>query len=97
MTNPDLQTKIENLEFRIVRLTELMDVSFAKARNALAVLEKANERQAVTIIELRQQVTDAVAGIAWRDAEIGCLKTANQSLSREKEHLLVQQYRAGAA
>ena len=88
---------IENLEHRVLQLLRIIDDQIDRSKEVLAFHEKANARQAVTIIELRQQVTDAVAGIAWRDAEIGCLKTANQSLSREKEHLLIQQYRAGAA
>jgi len=88
---------IENLEHRVLQLLRIIDDQIDRSKEVLAFLEKANVRQAATIIELRQQVTDAVAGIAWRDAEIGCLKTANQSLFREKEHLLIQQYRAGAA
>lgn len=92
MTDLDLQTKIENLEFRIIRLTELMDASFVRARNELSVFEKANARQATTILKLRQQVTDAEAGIAWRDAEIKCLTNVLESTSRDRELLAKQSF-----
>lgn len=87
MTDLDLRTVIENLEFRIVRLTELMDASMARSRNLLALCEKANAHQAVTILELRSELADAVEGIDWRNAEIAALKRSFDSLAREQDRL----------
>lgn len=92
MTDLDLRTDIALLEFRIAGLLQLIDSSGVRHRNALAVCEKANARQAETILKLRQQVTDAEAGIEWRDAEIKCLTNVLESTSRDRELLAKQTF-----
>lgn len=92
-----LELELENLEHRVVRLLEVLDKTLASSKAAIDFCARANERQALTIVELKQQVSDALAGLEWRDAEIRCLKRTAESLGREKELLLQQQYVGGVA
>lgn len=79
---------IDNLEARILQLMKIIDDQTWQAFERLQVVEDANAKQALTILELRSELADAIEGIQWRDAEIAIWRRSNDSKSREHELLI---------
>jgi outer membrane protein TolC len=83
----ELNDVMTNLEFRIVRLTTLLDSTLKDSKTALEDCEKAIERQVQTILDLKIELADAKAGIEWRDAEIKALKRSLEFAGRERDRM----------
>jgi len=81
---------MENLEFRILRLQMHLDHALKDGKSAINDCQQTVERQVATIINLKAELSDAKAGIEWRDAEIKVLTTTLESVNRDREHQLRQ-------
>jgi hypothetical protein len=86
-TVAELNDVMTNLEFRILRLTTLLDDTLKGSKTALEDCEKAIERQVQVILDLKIELADAKAGLEWRDAEIQVLKRSLEFAGRERDRI----------